>query len=277
MRLTPLEPSTLHASANNVNCISYPPEHQAPTSPSSSTDDSIASLETEPDKMPPLTLINEANSHDAYTLDTSTILASLSDAAIMSSEAFHSTIVQKPNSLKISTTATLDSPPDLSHVPPNFLPSLPHIPANVPMPLDPPINSRTCNMGHHETGHPDSHTVIEGLSILATELFRLTKDGTLLLQVHRCMQMVDQEHINFKTLQTQLFVIKRVLLATDNLLAAIQSESNHSDSQPNTASQRWQNLHSICLGAEASIAVISGFLTRAGHPFSADSSIPCVA
>ncbi len=70
--------------------------------------------------------------------------------------------------------------------------------------------------------------------------------------------------------RSQLVISRRIAHTSKIFLAAAENRSTPAE---NTVSRLQQNLHSICLDAEASIGVISGFLARMGKDFSSRSSI----
>lgn len=108
-------------------------------------------------------------------------------------------------------------------------------------------------------------TLIEQLSDLVTDICEMTKNGSLLLNIHQSMQLVNQEHRCLDSLRKQLMTLKKVTNTSSTLVATIQSESAQLEMQMDIVSQCRQNARSIFLDAEASVTVITHILTQARH------------
>jgi hypothetical protein len=159
-----------------------------------------------------------------------------------------------------------ESSPSPSHTesPPCSPPFRAHTLPSAPMPSNTVIISQASNMSHHETDSMLTHTMAELLRTLLTESFRLTKDGSLLFELHDGLQMINKEHICIETLQRQIPIIQRMIHACSSILATIQDDEKPLGSQQGTTAQCRRHLNSIIVDAEASITAISGFLARAG-------------
>lgn len=79
------------------------------------------------------------------------------------------------------------------------------------------------------------------------------------------MQMIGQERQTVEGLERQLLLFKKVVNASGNFIVAIQNDLARFNVQTESASLCRQDIFSILLDAEASIAVIRGILTQAGH------------
>lgn len=182
---------------------------------------------------------------------------SLSDLAIIPSETSNSLIAQ-------------NSPRSYVQVRP--LPCLPPSPANtlnVPMLLDTAINNQACNMGLHGSAVAFAQSITDLLKRLTGEVCRLFRDGSLLFQLHRGFQLINQGHLWIQTLRRQLSLINEIVSISENFLTIIQNDPNHSDLQ---TSQCREDLYLMTLDAEASVLVISGILIRVVNEFPTVSS-----
>lgn len=229
-----LQLSTPHITDASVSCNSYLPEYQAPTS--------------------------------------------LSDLAIIPSETFNSLIVQNAKSASLHTTANTDPPPNFplkfprSYIQVRPLPCLPPSPANalnVPILLDTVIDNQACNMGLRGSAIAFAQSITNLLKRLTGEVCRVFRDGTLLFQLHRGFQSINQGHLWIQTLRRELSLINEIVSVSKNFLIIIQNDPNHSDLQ---TSQCREDLYLMTLDAEASVLVISGILIRVGNEFPMVSS-----
>lgn len=161
-------------------------------------------------------------------------------------------------------------------------PPPPHTLPNVPLWPNGSYDSRTCTniiLSHRDgLNHADARSLSDMFRVLATEMFRVTKDGSLLYTIYEGMQMCNQEHFYTEVLQNQLRVIKRIAYVSRRISAAVKDGTTPSDNQTDKALRCQRDLHTISLDAEASFTVIVGFLsTRAGQGLYSGSSIFSVA
>ncbi len=103
--------------------------------------------------------------------------------------------------------------------------------------------------------------LMELLKGLVTEFLKLTTDGSVFFKFHRDMQFATQEHERVNALQAQILLFKKVVNFSSTFIADVQNDL----SQLEIASQCRQDAVSILLDAEASIAVMKGFLAQSGH------------
>ncbi len=87
------------------------------------------------------------------------------------------------------------------------------------------------------------------------------------------MQVADEEQVCTEVLQQQLSSIKNIAHTSAYTIATIRNNPTHYNLQSGFVIQCQQDLGSIILDAQASIAVIAGFLAQLGQDFSS-SSIP---
>lgn len=193
----------------------------------------------------------------------------------MPSASFITPIVQKadpPHSIPPP------SPPSRFHIP--VLPHSPHRPAYTAPYARVPLHN---SIGHrarkdtrlerrHETSYPN-FTMTAFLRILVAQVCKIPKNADLLLRTHRCLQVVNEEHLVMDMLKEQLLVMRQMLRATKFYLAAFQSMPADLSSQADIALQCQEDLNSMILETEASITVIVGFLSRNGRYFSPGSSV----
>ncbi len=96
------------------------------------------------------------------------------------------------------------------------------------------------------------------------EVFQYSRGGSHVIKIHRSMQLINQEQRCIQSLQRQLLFSKRVAILSKDFYATIQDDSIQLCSEIDAASQCQENMHSIHLDAEASITVITKFLSEIG-------------
>ena len=98
---------------------------------------------------------------------------------------------------------------------------------------------------------------------------KVAKDADHLLLVHRGLQGRSEDSMYMEVVKEQLPFFRQIAQDSNDYLAVFQNKSAHLSPQADIVSQQCQDdLNSIILNAEASIAVIIGFLTRSGHAIS---------
>lgn len=238
------------------------------TASTSSTDGSLTPPSTELEAVSPLTPIHESDSLIAFDTGIFTIQASLCNSIIVSSAT---SVVQKAKSARVQTIEAR-----LSY----FSPSPAHIPPHASTPFDtlvdpssfpPRIQAsgiRTHNfppLRHGEVGHTMTHILIEQLSDLVSVISEMTRDASLLLGIHRGMQVVNQERRCMNDFRRQMVISQKIAKVTGSFLAIIENDTTLLDLREEMVSQCLQDMNSIVVNAEVSVATVAKVIACARH------------
>ncbi len=252
--------STLHPSAMDADGDRCPPEYQASTTSTCSSDGNLAPLPwTVQEEITPTTPIHENHIPDAIEpTSPPTIQISPSNS-----------IITPPATSSTSTGQKAHTTP-LPCLPPSPVQTL----SSSPSPLGNSTNFQALNdtqLVHR--GKPrrlESKTMTGMFKVLATALFILPRDGSLVFEVHRGMEVVKQEPLYFETLRKQLWAIRIIVSTINDVLTSLHNEPSLFGSQTD-ATQIRQDLRSILVEAQASAAVITGFFAQLGQDYSSGS------
>lgn len=254
---------------------------------SSPTDESLASPWTKPEELPLSTPVHETDMTTACSSDTPITHTNPGSPAIVLPGALIGPVVQKAESSGPCAPTTPDSrhscPPHfpdskLYTTPPPY--SLTYPAHTSPNASSPPRGSigyqarkNTRLMSRHEVSRSRPPSIFAMVRSLFTQVCKLTKDGDFLLLVHKALQARNEDHVYREAMKLHLPVFRQIIQNSNKFLAVFQNDPTHTNSQADFVSQCQDDLNSIVLNAEASMAVIVGFLARSGHVVSSGSSI----
>lgn len=287
MLVPPPKPSTPRSSSTNADGDICLLEQSVSSSYPSSTDESLALPWTEPEELPLSTPIHKADVITASSSDIPITHTSPDSPAIVLPGALIGPVVQKVQSPRPCAPPTSDSrhssplhfPHSKLYTTP--LPYSPHCPAHTnPNTPSPPRGSisyqarkNTRLMSRHEVSRSCPPSIFGMLRSLFTLVCKLTKDGDFLLLVHKGLQALNEDHLYREAMNEHLPLFKQIVQNSNHFLTVFQNGPTRSNMQADFVSQCEDDLNSIVLNAEASIAVIIGFLARSGHAISSGSSI----
>lgn len=205
----------------------------------------------------------------------------LIDTVIMSSATLNSSVGQNaldpwlctPDTV-IDFPVTVLAPSPRSWTPIGASPPIPYLPPSpvltppviVPLTLGDATNSQarkdTRPVLQQDMGHPNNPHLSSLFMKLVSDLFQLTKDGSLVFKIHRAMQLANEEHVYTEALRQQLSSIKTIAQTSAYTIATIRNNPTQYNLQSDSIIQSQRDLGSIILDAQASIAVIARFLTK---------------
>ncbi len=141
-----------------------------------------------------------------------------------------------------------------------------------PSPFSSPIQAPRNRAGRlaqllrdHEVSHTIIHILTKAYGKLAAEVLQMTKDGPLMLTIHGTLRLINQEQWSVDSLRRQLSLVKNVAKASNDVAAIIEENMASLGLHMGIVSQCREDMSSVALDTEASIAVIVTLLAQAGH------------
>lgn len=137
-------------------------------------------------------------------------------------------------------------------------------------------SSRICNDTRFVQRLDINYTILRAfigaIRRLLTEVFQFTKDGSLLFKYHRIMRKDNLVDEYMESLRRQVSIIETVIYVSETVIAMVHNDSTRME----IALQCQQDVFSIILDAQASIAVLAGFLSQLEYHLSSGPRISYV-